>query len=180
MVFVTGHQHYAIKAFEMGATDYLLKPVNEERLQLTIERFLPDQNAPKADSSGLATSEPGLTHKLSIPFNGREEWIQLEEILWIEADQNYTRIQTINHEQIMIKRLLTDWENELPAEHFQRLGRSLIIQTEKIRATEWQSRDRKLLFFTGTEKPLIIGRTVAYRLKELMASLQSGGYEPLA
>jgi len=177
VVFVTGHQKYALKAFEVGATDYLLKPVSEERLQLTIERFLPTQRATKADSSILLISDHNLNGKILIPFNGREEWIPITEIFWIEAEQNYTRIQTLNHQQIMIKRLLIDWENDLPVQHFHRLGRSLIIQTDKIRATEWQSRDRKLLFFTGTETPLIIGRTVAQRLKELLENLVDG-YEP--
>ncbi len=174
VVFVTGHQRYTLKAFEVGATDYLLKPVNEERLQLTIERLLPTQNAIKADSIDSPLNRHRLNGKILIPIHEREEWIPIAEILWIEAEQNYTRIQTLNHQQIMIKRLLTDWENELPVDHFHRLGRSVIIQTDKIRATEWQSRDRKLLFFSGTETPLIVGRTLAYRLKELLENLVDG------
>ena len=167
-VFVTGHQMYTLKAFEVGANDYLLKPVSEERLQLTIERLLAAPRVTEGESSSLPASDHSLNSKISIPFDRREMWIPVAEIFWIEAEQNYTRIQTLNHQQIMIKRLLIDWEKELPVQHFHRLGRSLIIQTDKIRATEWQSRDRKLLFFTGTETPLIIGRTVAQRLKELL------------
>lgn len=171
VVFVTGHPNYAIKAFEVGAVDYLLKPVNEDRLRLTINRFYDKPapaNAPPEDS-GVALQR--MADKLFIPQNGNDEWVPFNEILWIEAEQNYTKFEIIDRPQIMVKRLLSDWESQLPAESFPRLGRSLIIQIDRLRATEWQSRDRKLLFFEGTTRPLIIGRTTAAHLKEFTASL---------
>jgi two-component system LytT family response regulator len=168
VVFVTGHPNYAIKAFEVCATDYLLKPVNEDRLRMTIDRFRsksePADTAPEVPAEALAR----MPDKLLISYSSSNEWVPFTEILWIEAEQNYTRVQISNRPHFLLKRSLSDWETQLPEQSFFRLGRSLILQIDRLRATEWQSRDRNLLFFDGAEEPLAIGRAAAAHLKELI------------
>lgn len=173
VIFVTGHPNYAIKAFEVGAVDYLLKPVNEDRLRLTIDRFCAKPTPTKATPENSGIALPRMADKLLIPHQGNDEWIPFIEILWIEAVQNYTRVQISNRPHCLLRRSLSDWETQLPEHSFFRLGRSLIVQIDRLRATEWQSRDRKLLFFNGVDEPLAIGRAAAAHLREITSTLRS-------
>jgi two-component system LytT family response regulator len=92
------------------------------------------------------------------------------EIAWIEAVQNYSRVQARGREPIIVRRTMQEWEGLLPGAAFRRISRSLIVNMPAIRSTQWQSRDQTLLFFSGVEAPLPIGRTAMTRLKELLAS----------
>lgn len=171
VVFVTGHENYALAAFEVGALDYLLKPVERSRLGLTIERvrlFLAQASHERVLPSSPILRIPG---KVMIPglYGKPEEWVSFDEILWIDAEQNYSRLQLAGRVSLLVKRTITEWDEHLPIAEFNRLGRSLIIHSRKLRATEWQSRDRTLLFFEGLDEPLVIGRIAASRLRELIA-----------
>ena len=91
----------------------------------------------------------------------------VSDIVWIEALQNYSRLQLVDRKPVILKRTLTEWESLLPAEHFGRISRSVIIQLSRLRSSQWQSRDETLLAFDGIEERLPIGRSAAARLKEL-------------
>jgi two-component system LytT family response regulator len=171
VVFVTGYEDYSLSAFEIGALDYLLKPVERKRLEVTIERmrrvFAPVSVQEQGGNSPILS----IPSKVMIPglYGKPEEWVSFDEILWIDAEQNYSRLQLVGRPSLLVKRTITDWDEHLPIAEFYRLGRSLIIHFRKLRATEWQSRDRTLLFFDGLEEPIAIGRIAASRLKELLS-----------
>jgi len=95
------------------------------------------------------------------------ELVPVADIIWVEALQNYTRLQLRGGKPIVLKRTLAEWQAILPPDHFGRIGRSLIIQLARLRSTRWQSRDETLLVFEGVENTLPIGRSAAARLKEL-------------
>lgn len=178
VVFVTAHEHYAIAAFERGALDYLLKPFGPERLETTLVRLRGALGA-AADVAHLrAAAEPqvappgrlAIGDKVSIPRErGRTvDLTPLADVAWIEAVQNYSRVQLVGEEPLLVNRSLAAWEELLPAEQFCRVGRSLIVQLTRLRSTEWQSRDQTLLYFEGLAASLPIGRTAAARLKEAL------------
>jgi two-component system LytT family response regulator len=171
VVFVTGHENYALAAFEVGALDYLLKPVERSRLELTIERVRHFFRQPLIERSAASSPILRIPGKVMIPglYGKPEEWVSFDEILWIDAEQNYSRLQLVGRVSLLVKRTITEWDEHLPIAEFNRLGRSLIIHSRKLRATEWQSRDKTLLFFEGLDEPLVIGRIAASRLRELIA-----------
>ena len=165
-VFVTAYPDYALKAFQFGAVDYLLKPVDPDRLALTIERLcggVPDVVAPV--SSALDC----------MGISGQIERIRISEILWIEAFQNYTRVYLAQAQKpVLCRSTMSIWEGLLPTDVFVRLGRSEIIQLARVRALRWTSRDVNTVSFEGSDSSLPLGRTSALRLKAIFKELAAG------
>jgi two-component system LytT family response regulator len=173
VVFVTARENYAVDAFRAGAVDYVLKPFDRDRLLITVERLeelFPDDGG--AAASRPRAGEAGGDHDRAVELalaRGRSRTVSYAEILWIEAVQNYTRVQVAGEEPVILRRTMAEWEALLPPEQFPRISRSLFVQLAGIRSTQWQSRDQMLVFFSGLDAPLPIGRTPMARLKELLA-----------
>lgn len=159
-VFVTAYPDYALKAFQFGAVDYLLKPVDPDRLALTIERLrggVPDVVAPVS---------PVLD---CLGISGQIERIRISEILWIEAFQNYTQVYLAQVQKaVLCRHTMSIWEGLLPADLFVRLGRCEIVQLARIRSLRWTSRDVSSVSFEGSDSSLQLGRTSALRLKAIL------------
>lgn len=177
LVFVTAHEGHAVDAFRHGAVDYVLKPFDTERLTITLGRLAAappgaPSGAPPADTPPAATDErPAALDAVRLTFDAgrRVELVPLDDVAWIEAVQNYTRVQASRRTPAVVRRTLQEWDELLGSDRgFHRLGRSLIIRLAALRSTQWQSRDQTLLFFTGISEPLPIGRAAATRLRELL------------
>ncbi|MEI7927030.1 MAG: LytTR family DNA-binding domain-containing protein [Verrucomicrobiales bacterium] len=172
VVFVTAHERYAVSAFEVGAVDYLLKPVNPQRLALMIPRLLravSQRNTPSVANAAKTTLQPGDTISFAISGSRELKICRLSEIVWIEAMQNYSLIQLRNLPTALpTRRSLSEWEALLSEPFFYRLNRSLIIQPELLRSTEWNPRSQSRLTFEGAAEALTIGRHAAARLKEIL------------
>ena len=179
IVFVTAHADRALEAFNAGAADYVLKPVDRDRLALTIDRlqgWLPaapirdDAREPAgraAEDLADATDVAGAVTLARAGGRGTET-VPLSDIAWVEAVRNYSRVQVGDREPIVVRRTISEWEESLPVPAFGRISRSLIVQLAAIRSTQWQSRDQTLVFFRDVSAALPIGRVAAARLKELM------------
>ena len=182
VVFVTARDGYAIDAFRAGAIDYVLKPFDHDRLAITVERL--EQRFAAHDDRGPsepATEELGGDRTKAREISGDEGQavrlasgriggsvlVPYADISWIEAVQNYTRVQIVGEQPSVVRRTMAEWEALLPPT-FARISRSLIVQFPKIRSTQWQSRDQMLVLVDGLEAPLPIGRTPMARLKELL------------
>ena len=182
VIFVTAHADFALKAFEAGALDYLLKPIDEERLGLTLRRvkeiFLPGSSQEGTDLKSTDDpegSEEGSDREISHENQGKKvrrsnltPYFPLEEILWIESLDNYSRVKIKGESQLSIfRKTLSEWEEELSAKSFIRISRSEIIHLGLLRWTEWRGRNEMLLSFEGGDTPLVIGRQAANRLREI-------------
>jgi two-component system LytT family response regulator len=167
LIFVTGHEDFAVRAFELRAFDYLLKPVSRKRLELTLERLTESRKpSPPEPVSWVDQAPAAERYLLPISCSGKDQWVAAEQIVWIEALQNYTRIQLKGGAVATLKRLLGEWETLLGGGYL-RLDRSLLIRHGSLRSRKWESRDRTVLYFDGVPQALIVGRTAATRLKEL-------------
>jgi two-component system, LytTR family, response regulator len=185
-VVVADDASFAADAFHRGAVDYLLKPLTIGGLTVTVSRleFMlsreaagslpPPRAAPGDDEPTMAAGgsrEAALTieDKVAVSLErGRSvDLVPVSDIVWIEALQNYSRLQLVDRKPVVLKRTLAEWESLLPAEHFGRISRSVIIQLTRLRSSQWQSRDETLLAFDGIDDRLPIGRSAAARLKEL-------------
>ena len=115
-----------------------------------------------------------------LPLEGKKRVgaVMIGDICWIESLQNYTRVGLRNPGRVaLFRQRLLEWEADLPAGLFTRLGKSLIVQLAAIRETEWKSRDETLISFGSGLAPLVIGRPAALRLQDLLAGEGPGAIE---
>ncbi len=184
VVFVTASENYARKAFDVGAIDYLVKPICAERLQATVQRLTSrtapgereesdaeDRAALEGSGAVTRTKEDAGAKKVILPTpnTGFTQLIDINQILWIESMQNYTKVYLRKASVgILLRRKISEWEEMLPAAQFSRLGRSLMVATEQISSTEWRSREETMVYFRDGKAALVISRASAANLKKVL------------
>ena len=131
VVFVTAYDEYAVKAFEADAVDYLLKPVNPERLTQTVERLIhKDEIAQKRQKHLLQKQQNSKKNidRILVRDNNTVHVIPVADVLWIEAQDDYVAIKTIKDIFLKLDRL-SSLEKQLNHEKFIRIHRSYILNT---------------------------------------------------
>jgi two-component system LytT family response regulator len=132
VVFVTAYDEYAIRAFEINALDYLLKPISLKRLQEAINRIQSlDNQEPVPDE----ISDPvkyEYSDRLFVTDKNLIRFIPLNTITCICAAKDYSIIETLDGNRNIILRSMSDWEVRLPREHFVRIHRSHIVNINHI------------------------------------------------
>ena len=153
-----------------GSGQFKFALVDPDRLAITIERLLggvPD------------IVPPGASIIDCMGISGQIERIPLDEILWIEAFQNYTRVYLANAEKpSLCRQTMAAWEALLPADLFLRVGRTEIIHSALIRAVRWTSRAETAVSFNNSGWLLQLGRASALRLKTHMKGIDTRSSVP--
>lgn len=186
VVFVTASEKYAVEAFAVAALDYLVKPVDPERLADTVARIHQKQTASTgAQSTGdrepgtddldadeaAALAGLGLGDVLSVPLAGKTTSLAVTvgDICWIESLRNYTRVaRKLPAGMLFFRRRLSYWDKVLPATLFARVGRSHLVQVAAIEQIEWSSRSETAVTFGEGVEPLVLGRLPTIRLREIL------------
>jgi two-component system LytT family response regulator len=163
IIFVTAFDEYAIRAFEVNAQDYLLKPVNPERLALTLER-LEEMKEP----SGEELRKFNTDDSIFIEINNRYHFIRINSIIKITAAGNYSEIITINGQKGLTQKSMKEWESRLPENLFIRIHRSTIVNTEFIEKVEPWFNYSYCVYLKGSDKPEVMSRRYVSRIKEYM------------
>jgi two-component system, LytTR family, response regulator len=169
VVIVTAFDHYAVKAFETNALDYVLKPVEPQRLALAIARVRARHALPAAaaaDPEGRIALPDRLADKdwLLLRDGGREEFVRASAIACITAEGDYTRVGTIDGRTRLVHRTLREWETRLPGGTFVRVHRSALVNFRHVTAIERHLTSRSRLELRG-QPPLAISRRAATRLR---------------
>jgi len=174
--FITAHPQYAVTAFEVGAVDYLLKPIDRMRLGLAVERLLRairvtqwlPANGVGEDPAAFAAWGRGGESTFAVTFRGGKKAIlRRDDILWIEGLGKYSRVCLAGERKpATVRRSLAEWAAALPADLFPRIGRSQIIRPAKLSLVTWKSREETVLAFNGSTEVLTIGRAAAAKLRE--------------
>ena len=176
VVFVTASDKHAVRAFAAAALDYLVKPVDPERLADTIARVR-RQAAIKPVADDRDTDEPdaaemlGIDAAVSVPLAGKTSlsMVTVSDICWIESLRNYTRVALKSPQGVLLSsRRLSQWDTMLPTDLFARVGRSHIVQVAKVHQIEWKSRNETVVTFEEGAAPLTLGRVAAKRLREIL------------
>jgi two-component system, LytTR family, response regulator len=163
IVFVTAYDEYAMRAFEVNAIDYLLKPVNPERLKLSIERVIKRENKPESAVKNYEYSD-SIYVRLN---NYASRFIKISSISFIEPIGNYSRIVTSEGKHCLVLKTLKQWQEELPDNNFVRIHRSSIVNIEHIERIEKKSNARHMAFLKNIVEPLEVSRRYAKKLKAL-------------
>jgi two-component system LytT family response regulator len=126
VVFVTAHDEYALRAFDAGALDYLLKPFDDARFNLALERA-------RERIAHRAAAQSRTTPRIAIKRAGQVIFLDHAEIDWIEAADYYACIH-IGQQSHLLRRSLAELEQDLDAAVFCRIHRSTIVNLNRVRA----------------------------------------------
>ncbi len=168
VVFVTAYDEYAIKAFEVNALDYLVKPVNPDRLKEAINKVkesidLEDQKAQKRDASAELTGDDQVFLK-----DGDKCWfVALKDIRMFESDGNYVKVY-FHKFRPLIHKSLNSLEEKLDKREFFRASRKYIINLKWVEGIESWFNGGLMVTLKGGER-LEISRRQAVKFKEMMS-----------
>jgi two-component system LytT family response regulator len=164
IVFVTAYDEYAIRAFEVNAIDYLLKPVNPERLKVSIDRVIRRENNQKSSAKNYEYSD-SIYVRLN---NYASRFIKISSINFIEPVGNYSKIVTIEGKHCLVLKTLKQWQEELPDNNFVRIHRSSIVNIEHVDHIEKDSNTQHRAYMKNIPEPLEVSRRYAKKLKALI------------
>jgi two-component system LytT family response regulator len=157
VIFVTAHDEYAIRAFEVNALDYLLKPVWEDRLGACIKR-LGDPHSDKLPEK-LDSHD-----QILVKMRSSSRFIRVNEITCIESCADYTRIYSSKKISGLVHHTLKRWLERLPSDNFIRIHKSYLINTNFVDRIEKAVNTGIMAYLEFPDKPLPVSRRFGSRL----------------
>lgn len=180
VIFVTAYDQYAVRAFEVQALDYLLKPFDQERFDVSWQRaktqVLRDRNGGGGhmDQRILALLEEmkaGNTYlqRLVIKAAGRIYFLETGEIDWIEAEGNYVSVHSAKKSHLL-RETISSLESQLDPKKFVRIHRSSIVRLDFIQELQpWFHGEYRVILHDGTQ--LTLSRNHRDKLQEALGKL---------
>ncbi|HQR11077.1 MAG TPA: LytTR family DNA-binding domain-containing protein [Casimicrobiaceae bacterium] len=173
VVFITAYDQYALKAFDAGALDYLLKPVEGDRLAATVERIRKNLSSPPSDLSALV-AELRATIRSDAP---RIKWIKaavgkqvkliaVGDVVYFQADTKYTRVVLVSGEALIrtpLKELLAD----LDPEKFWQVHRGTIVNLDAVAGVLREDAERQFVLLKNRQERLPISRQFTHLFKQM-------------
>lgn len=170
IIFTTAFDQYAVRAFEIDAVDYLLKPFTRERLKEAVQRARMQLSAPR-ENGHRATQSPEATRytaRIVFKSKGRILFLPVTDIRWVAAEENYIRICT-ERESHLLRETMSHIESRLDPASFIRVHRSTIVNIQHVKEirTDTQQGEPFVLMREGQKLPL--SRGYRSRIAQLMA-----------
>jgi two-component system LytT family response regulator len=167
VIFVTAFDQYALKAFEVHAMDYLLKPFDRDRFQKALAQVRRNDQRLAALLKDL---QPGFKKpdRLVIKADGRVVFVRTPTIDWIESDGNYVRLYA-GTETHYFRETLANMETQLPAEKFVRINRSALVNLDRVKELVPKfAGDYTVLLHSGAK--LTLSRNFRARLEKAIST----------
>jgi two-component system, LytTR family, response regulator len=164
VIFVTAYDAYALRAFEVNALDYLLKPVNPARLARALEKLKTQES-----ESTVRTRPLEYDDRLFVMFGNRFRFLKVSSMLSIHAAGDYSEIRLLDGTKGLTLKSMKEWEHRLPPQYFIRIHRSAIINMEYVESVEESFNYSLRVFMKGVSDPLLVSRRYAVRLKERLS-----------
>ena len=148
VVFLTAHDHHALRAFEAEALDYLLKPVDPERFERALERAKEQMALQRKEKP----SEPHrYLKRILVEKNGREVFLPVEQLDWAESERNYVRLHK-GEESFTIRGTLESLARQLDPDQFARISRSELVNLDRVKEMQpWFHGERRIVLKSGQE-----------------------------
>ncbi len=161
IVFITAFDEFAIRAFDVNACDYLLKPVSTIRLKQTIKRLESTTNEIRKIDSAYNYDD-----QIFISVNYKYYFIKVNSIIRISSEGKYPEILTATKVKGLVNKSLQEWEKCLPEKDFIRIHRSTIINMNFVEKVERGANYSYKLFLKNINEPIPISRRYASKIKE--------------
>ncbi|MGA9995795.1 MAG: LytTR family DNA-binding domain-containing protein [Pyrinomonadaceae bacterium] len=174
VIFVTAYDQYALRAFEVSAVDYLLKPFDRKRFDKALQKAktrLANEKGSDLNQRTLALLEElkarsSHLERLVIKAGGRAFFLKIEEIDWIEAEGKYVRLH-VGRESYLLREAISSLEAQLDPRTFLRIHRSSIVNIDRVRELQpWFHNEYRVILSDGTQ--LMLSRSCRKKLAELL------------
>ena len=173
VVFVTAYNEYALQAIKASALDYILKPVNIDELKTAVEKVKDSLGSPVAAEQNHQLLENLLQSvnkkippkKIALPHLGGISFIELDSIVSLQADSNYTIIHLNNMQKMVITKTLKDFEELLDQTQFARIHKSYIVNLKYIK--EYSTTDGGIVKMTDGNQWSISRRQLEFFLEKM-------------
>jgi DNA-binding LytR/AlgR family response regulator len=173
IVFVTAYDQYAVDAFDTGAIDYLLKPVQADRLERAIGRIRDKLAAPPADlgdilqrlKAALPDKQPEQLKWIRATVGKQIRLIDVQDVLFFQSDTKYTRVVMADSEAL-VKIPLKDLLGGLDRERFWQIHRGTVVNVRAVVAADRVDAERLEVIVRGCDEKLPVSRTFAHLFRE--------------
>ncbi|MBK9704170.1 MAG: response regulator transcription factor [Betaproteobacteria bacterium] len=173
VVFITAYDRHALQAFDAGAVDYLLKPVETDRLAATVERLRRQLPAPPADLSALLdtlrtqTTRPATRLRWIKAAVGKQvKLIAVEDVVYFQSDTKYTRV-VLAQSEALIRTPLKDLLAELDPEQFWQIHRGTIVNANAVSGVLREDAERQFVQLKGRTERLPVSRQFLHRFRQM-------------
>ena len=168
VIFVTAYDQYALRAFEVHAVDYLLKPFDRERFTAALARVREQQRLDEVREKlqALLDERAKYPDRLEVKTSGRVVILKVGEIDWIDAAGNYVKIHT-GGDSLLLRETMGRMEQRLDPELFMRIHRSTIVNVERIRELQQQFHGDYVVVLAGGQR-LTLSRSYRDKMQQLL------------
>lgn len=175
IIFVTAFDDYAIRAFEINALDYVLKPVVRARLAEALRRARAEpategEAIPALAATGQATLR--LDDTVYLRSGLRARFAPVADISAIAAHDNYSEVVLADGARVFLRRSLKSWEDTLPAAQFMRVHRTQIVNLARVTRYERDREEHTWLYVEGAAEPVPASRDRWMELRERLGALR--------
>ena len=171
IIFLTAYDSYALKAFEVHAVDYLLKPIDDERFTAAVKRAVRQLSLESAESlesrlRSLLDQHGDYTERFAVKTGRRLVFVHADEIDWIEAAGDYASLH-VGRKTHLVRETLQNLEKRLDPTRFLRIHRSTIVASDRIQEMETlPNHEFRVRLMDGTE--LRASRTYSSAFENLL------------
>lgn len=178
VVFVTAYDRFALRAFEVNALDYLLKPVSGPRLMATLQRLGEARALAVAPAAPVAAAGQRLTmdDRVFVKTDGTTRFVPVAAICGVRSAENYTELMLEGGQTLLVLRTLKSWEETLPEAQFVRIHRQVLVNLSRVKKIERRGDDEVLFHLDCGAAPLAASRRA---LTELRSKFAAAGLEGL-
>lgn len=173
IVFCTAYDQFAIEAFERGAVDYLLKPIEDDRLAITLERLRNDVDIPASDVTPvvhyLNSKSPGTADRLKWikALVGQDvKMFPVDDVIFFQSDTKYTRVVT-ESEDVLIRTPLKELLEGLDPEVFWQVHRGAIVNVNRIAKITRDGVEKHSLVLRGCNERIGVSRHFFHLFKQM-------------
>ncbi|SFD70764.1 LytR/AlgR family response regulator transcription factor [Massilia yuzhufengensis] len=173
VVFVTAYDQYAVDAFDAGAVDYLLKPVQADRMERAVARIRAKLSKPPADLGDLLrhlkSALPGAPVEkmkwIKATVGRQIRLIDVDEVLFFQSDSKYTRVVLADSEAL-VRIPLKDLLGGLDSDRFWQIHRGTLVKVSAIAAVEKLDAERMQVLLRGCDEKLAVSRTFTHLFRD--------------
>ena len=170
IIFTTAYDQFAIRAFELNAVDYLMKPFSQERFNQAIDKALNRMKSKTRSKTNIdhlkkqVKEESGIANRIFVKTGNHIDVIPVEKIIYIQAQDDYVELHTANG-KFLKKETMNTMEQQLPPGIFSRVHRSSIINLSQINKLEKYGKESYMVVLKNNER-VMVSKSRVKQLKE--------------